>query len=300
MTSSTRNAPSEFKETKLIVSYGFELARKLEIEKVFVLAELLTDRRLVEKHREKESIIWVTDKPEAIEVDASRGDRCVSIPRSLTGRMDQVSLALIIAVMNGTVADDETVVCLLGVAGSKRIDNLLLANPKRDFDWFSDHAVSKNRKLPISQEFVRLIDIALKFAAEGREGKPIGTVFLLGDINEMNTVSRPLILNPCKGHPKKDRSIHDSEFVETMREFSALDGGFLVDRKGTVERAGVYLDAPVTKKVKVQKGLGSRHLAAAAATARISAMAIVISESSGTVTVFFDGSKVLSLNRPSE
>lgn len=300
MTSSNRKTPTEAKETKLIVSFGFELARSLEIGKVVVLAELLTDRRLVEKHREEESIIWVTDKPESIEVDESRGDCCVSIPRSPAGRMDQVSLALIIAVMNGTVADDETVVCLLGVAGSKRLDNLLLANPKRDFDWFSDHAVSENRDLPISQEFVRLIDIALKFAAEGREGKPIGTVFLLGDIKEMNTVSRPLILNPCKGHPKKDRSIHDSEFVETMREFSALDGGFLVDTKGTVERAGVYLDAPVTKKVKVQKGLGSRHLAAAAATARISALAIVISESSGTVTVFFDGSKVLSLNRPAD
>ncbi len=300
MTSSTRNAPSEFKETRLIVSFGFELARDLEIEKVFVLAELLTDRRLVEKHRKEESIIWVTDKPDEIEVDDSSGDQCVGIPRSLTGRMDQVSLALIIAVMNGTVAEDETVVCLLGVAGSKRLDNVLLANPKRDFEWFSDHAVSKKRSLPISQEFVRLIDIALRFAAEGREGKPIGTVFLLGDIDEMNTVSRPLILNPCKGHPKKDRSIHDSEFVETMREFAALDGGFLVDRKGTVERAGAYLDAPVTKKVKVQKGLGSRHLAAAAATAKISALAIVISESSGTVTVFSDGSKVLSLNRPAE
>jgi hypothetical protein len=300
MTSSTRSSRTEAKETRLIVSFGFELARRLEIGKVVVLAELLTDRRLVEKHREEESIIWVTDKPDSIEVDQSRGDTCVSIPRSPAGRMDQVSLALIIAVMNGTVTDDETVVCLIGVAGSKRLDNLLLANPKRDFDWFSNHAVSENCNLPISQEFVRLIDIALKFAAEGREGKPIGTVFLLGDIKEMNTVSRALILNPCQGHPKKYRSIHDGDFVETMREFSALDGGFLVDTKGTVERAGVYLDAPVTKKVKVQKGLGSRHLAAAAATAKISALAIVISESSGTVTVFFDGSKVLSLNRPAD
>jgi len=300
MTSSNRNAPSEFKETKLIVRYGFDLARQLEIEKVFVLAELVTDRRLVDKHREKESIVWVTDKPEAIEEDKSHGDCCVSIPRSLAGRMDQVSLALIIAVMNGMVAEDETVVCLLGVAGSKRLDNLLLANPKRDFEWFSDHHVSKNRELPVSQEFVRLIDIALKFASEGREGKPIGTVFLLGDIKDMSTVSRALILNPCKGHLKKDRSIHDSEFVETMREFAALDGGFLINKNGTVERAGVYLDAPVTKKVKVQKGLGSRHVAAAAATAKINAVAIVISESSGAVTVFFDGSKVLSLNRSAE
>jgi DNA integrity scanning protein DisA with diadenylate cyclase activity len=83
-----------------------------------------------------------------------------------------------------------------------------------------------------------------------------------------------------------------------MREFSALDGGFLVDRKGTVEAAGVYLDAPVTKSVKVPKGLGSRHLAAAAATAKTDSLAIVISESSGSVTVFFEGARVLSLGKP--
>ena len=62
-----------------------------------------------------------------------------------------------------------------------------------------------------------------------------------------------------------------------------------------VEAAAVYLDAPVTKAVHVPSGLGSRHVAAAAATAQTNSIAIVISESSGTVTVFSKGSKVLSL-----
>lgn len=297
--SSNPKIPTEAKETKLLVSYGFELARRLEIEKVLVLAELLIDRRLVDKHRESESIIWVTYDKESIKGDLNRSDTCIEIPSSPVGRMDQVSLALIIAVMNGVVRVDESVVCLIGVAGSKRLDNLLIVNPKRDFAWFNGQTLEGDDTFPITQEFVRLVEIALRFASEGREGKAIGTVFLLGDIEEMEVISRPLILNPCKGHPRKNRSIHDSEFVETMREFSALDGGFLIDRKGVVEAAGVYLDAPVTKKVKVQKGLGSRHLAAAAATARTNALALVISESSGELTVFSKGSKVLSLSRPS-
>lgn len=292
------NRTIEIRETRLIVAHGFDLARQLNIEKVLVIAQLVTDRRTVDKQREEEALIWVTDQPDTIELDAKKGDQCVAIPRSPAGRMDQISLALIISVMNGVVAEDESVVCLFGVAGSKRLDNVLIANPKRDFDWFREHAISKDSGLPTTQEFIRLIEIALKFASEGREGKPIGTIFLLGDIDKLKDIARPLILNPCKGHPKKSRSIYDNEFVETMREFAALDGGFLIDRKGTVESAGVYLDAPVTKHVKVQKGLGSRHMAAAAATAQSKSLAIVISESSGTVTVFSEGAKVLSLNRP--
>lgn len=284
---------TEIKETRLLVEYGFDLARKLKIKTVLVIGELVTDRKMVDKHRDDEHIIWVSRDAEKAQKNIKEGDNLVVIPHSPVERMDQISLALILSVMHGYVKEDESIVCLLGVSGSKRLDNLLIANPQRDFDWFKGGSRKKSR-LPISQEFIRLIDIALRFANEGREGKSIGTIFLLGDVEELNSIARPLILNPCHGHPKKSRSIYDAEFVETMREFSALDGAFLIDRKGVVEAAGVYLDAPVTSKVKVQRGLGSRHVGAAATTAQTNSIAIVISESSGTVTVFSKGSKVLS------
>lgn len=293
--STSSNQPTEAKETKILVGLGFELARRLEIKRVLVFAELLSDRRMVEKHRESESILWVTYDKQAFVADLGAKDSCVQIPENPVGRMDQVALAVIIAVMEGSIEVDESMVCLIGVAGSKRLDNMLIVNPQRDFEWFSKRSISKDDTLPISQEFARLIEIALKFASEGREGKPIGTVFILGDLEELELLSRPLILNPLKGHAKKHRSIHDSDFIETMRELSALDGGFIIDRNGVVEAAGVYLDAPVTNNVKIPKGLGSRHLAAAAATALTKSLAIVISESSGTVSVFWEGARVLSL-----
>lgn len=293
-TSDKRGTHTEIKETRLLVEYGFKLARGLGMKTVLVIGELVTDRKIVDKHREDERIIWVSSDAEKEQEDFKKGDNHVVIPHSPVERMDQISLALILSVMHGYVNETESIVCLVGVSGSKRLDNLLIANPQRDFDWFKGGSRGKSR-LPISQAFIRLIDIALRFASEGREGKSIGTIFLLGDIEELKSIARPLILNPCHGHPKKSRSINDPEFVETMREFAALDGGFLIDRKGIVEAAAVYLDAPVTKKVKVSRGLGSRHVAAAAATAQTNSLAIVISESSGTVTVFSKGSKVLSL-----
>jgi len=288
----------EISETREMVNHGLQLARELGINTLLVSAELASDRKRVDSARDKESIIWVAqDKEDTREVCGAK-DQCVEIPHGPVGPMDQVSLALIISVMNDYIKEDESVLCMLSVSGSDRLDNLLVVNPKRDFAWFATHADGDESELPVSQEFVRLVVIALKFASEGREGKPIGTIFLLGDIEELELIARPLILNPCKGHPKKSRSIYDSEFLETMREFSALDGGFLVDLNGIVEAAGVYLDAPVTRDVQVPQGLGSRHLAAAAATAKTNSLAIVISESSGTVTVFSRGAQVLSLRKP--
>lgn len=286
---------TEATETRLLVRFGFELAREVGIDKVLVLSELVRDRRLVEKHRENETLIWVTqnEKPE------THGDHeyYVEMPQYETDRISQLTMGLIVAVLHGVVEVSESVVCLTGVSGSKRLDNLLIANPQRDFPWFSRHPPDdKPPALNDLRELIRLIEIALHFASEGREGKPIGTIFVLGDPEKLAPHLRPLILNPLAGHKRKTRSIHDPEFLETLRELAALDGAFVVDSRGVVETAGTYLDAPVTKKVHVPKGLGARHIAGAALTAATDATTIVISESSGKITVFCRGEEVMSFD----
>lgn len=288
-------ASTEAAESRLLVRYGFELARQLGINTVLVQAGLLQDRRLVEMHRENEKLIWVAHG-DGKSSASGKADIQVEIPESKVDRMAQVTLGLIMAVLGGSVEVDESVVCLTGVAGSRRLDNLLIANPKRDFPWFAKNAITDGADLLRSKEFVRLVELALRFAAEGREGKPLGTIFVLGDPEELKRHVRPLILNPLKGHPRKARSIHDMGFVESFRELTSLDGAFIIDNRGVVERAGVYLDAPLSRTVEVEKGLGSRHMSAAALTAKVEAIAVVISESSGTVSVFSKGSKVMSLD----
>ena len=99
-------------------------------------------------------------------------------------------------------------------------------------------------------------------------------------------------------HPKRRRNIHEEEFFETIREFAALDGAFIVNARGVVESAGVYLDTP-PRRAKLPQGLGARHAAAAGITAATKAVALVVSESSGTVNAFHGGKPVLTLEKPS-
>ena len=89
---------------------------------------------------------------------------------------------------------------------------------------------------------------------------------VIGEPEELEPYSRQLILNPCAGHPARKRNIHDRDFVETLREYAALDGAFRIDRKGVVHSAGTYLDAR-SRSTRIPRGLGARHMAAAAITA---------------------------------
>lgn len=289
-------AITEAAESRLLTQYAFDLARQLKIKKVLVLADLVQDRRLVEKHRKNEDLIWVGRGNVAWKtLEKRRGDHLVEVPEGELGRMDLIRLGLILAALRKGIASDQTVVCLTGLAGSKHLDNLLITNLERDFPWFRQHQISAADKALTSTEFVRLLEVATRLSAEGREGKAIGTMFVLGDLKGIEKHTRQLILNPLRGHRQRDRSVHSAKFLETIRELAALDGGFLVEPKGVVVRAGVYFDAPLTRDVQVAAGLGARHTAAAAISAKAKCLSIVLSESSGTVSVYRQGSLVLEL-----
>lgn len=297
--SKANQPPSKASESHILVASAFDLARNLGIPNILVLADLLTDRRLVDRVREAETVLWLTRTGERDGYpEIPKDDPCIALPPTALDRLDQVKLGLTLAVLQRHVKVDSSVVCLTGVAGSKRLDMLVVINPSRDFPWFRQHKISKVDEKLMSREFVRLLDIAIRLSAEGREGKPIGAVFVLGDAEKIDRYTSQLIFNPCKGHPQAARNIHNPEFLETLRELAALDGAFVVDKRGVVVTAGAYLDAPVGKNVRVRRGLGARHVAAAAMTAKTDSLALVISESSGNITVFAQGAALLELEKP--
>ena len=135
-----------------------------------------------------------------------------------------------------------------------------------------------------------LIELAVEIAREGREGKRVGTLFMLGDENAVLARSRSLILDPLLGHPESARQITNLNLRGTIKELAQLDGGFVVSHSGIVLSACRYLDA-IAAEVEVPLGLGSRHIAAANMSAVTKAVGIVVSESS-IVRIFCHGQLV--------
>ena len=78
-------------------------------------------------------------------------------------------------------------------------------------------------------------------------------------------------------------------------EVAKLDGAFVLRGDGFIQTAGVFLTAPTTE-VSVPRGLGARHLTAAAVTANTNATAVVVSSTDGDVRVFSRGELVLQVD----
>ena len=131
------------------------------------------------------------------------------------------------------------------------------------------------------------IELAVEIAREGREGRKIGTLFVVSDENETLKRSKNLILDPLYGHPEEAKKICDPNVRETIKELAQLDGAFIVGSDGVVISAACYIDAS-SKGIDLPLGLGSRHVAAASITRDTQAVAVVVSESS-VVRIFNDG-----------
>jgi diadenylate cyclase len=134
------------------------------------------------------------------------------------------------------------------------------------------------------------VALAVEIAREGREGRKIGTLFVVGDSHKVLKHSKPLILDPLYGHPDERKRIDDPDVRETLKELAQLDGAFVVSDDGVVVSAARYIDA-TSEEVNIPLGLGSRHLAGASVSRHTNAVAVAVSESS-TVRMFDDGELV--------
>ena len=136
--------------------------------------------------------------------------------------------------------------------------------------------------------FEDVYTLSLELSREGREGKPVGTTFMVGSAPEVLAKSTQLILNPFQGHARSARNVTNHEIRETVKELSQIDGAFVIAGDGTIEAAGRYITID-TSRASIPKGLGTRHASVAGITQETPAVGIVLSQSGGKLSLFKDG-----------
>ncbi len=136
--------------------------------------------------------------------------------------------------------------------------------------------------------FDAVFHICTEISIEGREGKAVGTTFLIGDTNHVLEKSRQIILNPFEGHRPELRVVTNPGLSENIKALAQLDGAFVITGDGFVESVGRYITVD-SSSVSLPPGMGTRHNSVAAITAVTNTIGIVVSQSGGGITVFRHG-----------
>ena len=284
-----------------IARHAQQLAREVGARAVVVYADAMTGDDEVSR------LVRAVDFP-AVLVTRSRAEApppgCgsavwVRVPDVQMTRSGQIRTALLVCLARGVLRMGDRVVCLSGVDRSGALDTLLVLDLGGEPGLVSLFDPESFGGDLAPEVFERVLTLATQLAAEGREGRPVGALFVLGDSERVLGQSRGLVLNPFQGHPESERNVLDPALGETIKEFSALDGAFVVRGDGVVLTAGSHL-MPSAAAARLASGLGTRHAAAAGITASTDAVAICVSQSTGTVSVYRSGRLVTDIQRPTQ
>jgi len=197
-------------------------------------------------------------------------------------RIQEIAVA---GYLEGTISG-----AIVGVIDGPHFDSIIVYDPRNSY---AVKSLQERKGLVNSNAFRAVMKLALELALEGREGRHIGTAFIIGDERSVLRASHQLLLNPFKGHDQHDLIITERDNWETFKEFAQLDGGFVISGDGVVCASGRYLDVDA-RSVHLQQGLGGRHAASAAITAETDAVAVVVSES-GVIRVYQGGEQIIEI-----
>ncbi len=219
----------------------------------------------------------------------SIGEGDVDVPLYLESYEDRIRFGVEGAMENDYVEGGDVVACFDEVFSSQydtvsRVEATesmrsgvyeLLMNSRADAEVISD-----------------VLELSIELGKKGQKGEPIGALFVVGDAGNVMEKSRELSYNPFE---KSHVHVGDPIVQVMLKEFSRLDGAFVISDSGKIVSAYRYLEADA-EGIEIPKGLGTRHMAGAAITQETNAVSVVLSESDNMVRVFKAGDLVLEID----
>ena len=281
---------------EMIIAAGAQVAKAVKASALFAYCSALDNLvTLHEAVKPPTKLILVCrdeqDKQRAKEVAAE----VMSVPSFDLTRMGQIKMATLIAFTQGLLKAGDVFVFLSGAAGHG-IDTLVTMRVGMEYELFQSVGQPKLTEHIRRPVFEKVLRLALELAHEGREGKPVGSLLVIGDHREVERHSLPGRINPFKGYAERERNILDDSIDDTVKEIAKLDGAFIIKGNGVIA-SGCATLRPAVVGDKLPQGLGARHAAAAAITAITKSIAITLSESTGHVRVWRRGAMITEIEK---
>jgi DNA integrity scanning protein DisA with diadenylate cyclase activity len=270
------------------------IAKIDEADSLLVLLESPLDWQQLRKATDGMNVLVAADRAAYLEGAAQAGFGTVQLSAIDSPVHEQLTRALLESVADDLLDPAACVVALYSGFEGGVIDSLSVIRLDEHLGRLTAHDLRQlETRVPLDT-LKTTVDLAVSIGREGREGKPVGTIFVVGDHRNVLKHCHPLGFDPVKGYGTHERQLGDPKVREAIKEIAQLDGAFVVASDGTVVAACQHISAPAAD-ITLSKGLGARHWAAAAISRATQAVAIAVSQSNGTVRIFQNGEVMLRI-----
>ena len=276
----------------------FKATRRLAddngVETVLLLAEHTYDFAEISKYLRKIRLVVASEQPDVQRAVVDDEVDLIPLLHEPQTRQVQIRQAIIEGLTDQLFQRRDTIVVVYAGFDRDQLDSLSIVNLVEGIvDMTSRDLRRIDSEVPLNT-LRQVVDLALEIGRDGREGKAIGTLFVVGNHRTVMKMSEEQVHDPFRGYTQKECLVRDPRVQESIKELACIDGAFVVSSDGAVIAAGRILKPPKVG-VSVSAGLGARHHAAASISKATDSVAVAVSESTGTVRVFHDGKVVLRI-----
>lgn len=284
------------KHNAAIVETAFALLEARNADALLILLDGSTDWKRISEIRgqSEKAVIVAVDDENDLEGAAEAGLKPLAIHKEKAPLLERLQHAILEAAADEFIRTNGEIIAVYSGFQQGRLDSIShLQLDERMRRLTSRDLQMLESRVPL-QTIKAVIDLAAQVGREGREGKPVGTLFVVGDVRKVLEHSSDAGVDPFRGYNKAYRNLLDAKVQDDAKEVAQLDGAFIVNSEGVIERSRQMLEVS-HEDLKMTKGLGARHWAAAAISRKTKAIAVVVSQSTGTVRLYQDGHLVMRI-----
>ncbi|MEM9366799.1 MAG: DNA integrity scanning protein DisA nucleotide-binding domain protein [Planctomycetota bacterium] len=284
------------KNNSAMIALGVKLMAERAAEALLLLLDGATDwKKLAElTEADQNTVIVAVDQPEDLDGAAEAGLKPLAINKEKAPLLERLQEALLEAAADEVIRTNGEVVAIYSGFQQGKLDSISHLQLDERMRRFTVRDLQTLESSVPLKTIKAVVDLAAQIGREGREGKPVGTLFVVGDTRHVLEHANDSGVDPFRGYNKSFRNILDPKVQEDAKEIAQLDGAFIITPDGVIERSRQMLEVS-HEDLKMTKGLGSRHWAAAAITRRTKAVSVVVSQSTGTVRLYQDGFLILQI-----
>ena len=232
---------------------AIRMYKTAEAEALLVYVDGAPDWEAIKKKSKSCPIIVAADKEKYLAGAEEFGINTVVVELEDSPILERLTHALVESVAADILGTGARVVAIYSGFEEGRIDTLSLIRLEEHLGRLTSRDLRQLETSVPLETLKIVVDLAVDIGRDGREGKPVGTMFVVGDQRKVLANSAPTGFDPIKGYSRKERNISDARVREGLREVAQLDGAFVIAPDGTVEAACRLIDVS-SASVTLSKG----------------------------------------------
>src|SRR5215470_7292927 len=223
-------------QTNVLLQTARQMVRELPADAVLLLTKTDLDwEEVLHQLRDCRLLVAAQDEILTKKLKENHALTVLDIDPGPTPTRERMSLALLEAVASEKLHTGADVVALYnGIEEEEgkpeHIDSLSVIHLGEHLERLSAQELRKlDTQVPL-ETLRAVVGLAAEIGREGREGKPVGTMFVVGDTRKVLSMSRPINFNPFRGYSRAERDIRDRKVREQIKDIAQLEGAIIIRR----------------------------------------------------------------------